>query len=83
MTELFARPSYDVAKIELSPGTFPTKLHVHLAKIQISLRVRTVLSESSEGTLWQTSKTLIRLRWAYMQPYKKCCTQAQFLRHFK
>ena len=45
----------------LSRGTaFLTKLHVRPAKTQISLRIRAVWSESSQGTLW-VAKDLKRL----------------------
>ena len=41
--------------------TFSTRLHVHQAKTQVSLRIRTVWSESSLSAWgrWVTTKTLI------------------------
>ena len=42
-----------VWKPQMSRGTaFPTKLHLRLAKIQISMCIRAVWSESSQCTLW-------------------------------
>ena len=60
--------------LNLSRGTaIPVRLQVRPARTQISLRVRAVWSESSQGTLWEpriqsvfrrTTKTLIRLAHA-------------------
>ena len=73
--------------IKMSRGAaFSTVFYVLQVKTQISLRIRAVWSESSQGTLWVAmdlkrlqadAQADLSFRWAHMQPCRKCCAPAQ------
>ena len=45
------------AKVYNPGSAFPTRLNMHPAKTQISLRIHTVWSESSQSTIWVAMDT--------------------------